>query len=51
LNFKSDLQLAGLRKSGLSEKNVRIICSETEIKNNPAKLAEEDLAEIPLSSL
>jgi alcohol dehydrogenase class IV len=49
--LKSDLQLTGLRKSGLSEKNLRIICSETEIKNNPVKLAEEDLTEILLSSL
>src|SRR5664280_710755 len=49
--LKSDLQLTGLRKSGLSEKEVRIISRETEIKNNPVKLAEEDLAEILLSSL
>jgi hypothetical protein len=35
----------------LSENEVRIISSETEIKNNPVKLAEEDLAEILLSSL
>ena len=49
--LKSDLQLTGLRKSGLSENEVRIISSETEIKNNPVKLAEEDLAEILLSSL
>src|SRR5664279_2915079 len=49
--LKSDLRLTGLRKSGLSEKEVRIISSETEIKNNPVKLAEEDLAEILLSSL
>lgn len=49
--LKSDLQLTGLRKSGLSEKEVRIISRETDIKNNPVKLAEEDLAEILLSSL
>src|SRR5664280_1487188 len=35
--LKSDLQLTGLRKSGLSEKEVRIISRETEIKNNPVK--------------
>jgi alcohol dehydrogenase class IV len=45
-----DLQLTGLRKSGLEEKDVGIICSETEIKNNPVKLAEEDLAQILLKS-
>jgi hypothetical protein len=43
--------LTGLRKSGFSEKDIRIICSKTEIKNNPVKLAEEDLAEILLHSL
>jgi alcohol dehydrogenase class IV len=46
-----DLHLTGLRKSGFSEKDIRIICSKTEIKNNPVKLAEEDLAEILLHSL
>lgn len=47
----NDLQLPGLRKSGLDEENVRIVCSVTEIKNNPVKLAFEDLVEILLKSL
>jgi hypothetical protein len=46
-----DLDLTGLRKSGLDEKDAGIICSKTEIKNNPVKLAEEDLIEILLKSL
>jgi hypothetical protein len=50
-NLTHDLQLPGLRKSGLEEKYVGIICSITEIKNNPVKLAVENLAEILLKSL
>jgi alcohol dehydrogenase class IV len=50
-NLTHDLQLPGLRKSGLEEKNVGIVCSITEIKNNPVKLAVENLAEILLKSL
>lgn len=50
-NLTNDLQLPGLRKSGLDEENVSIVCSMTEIKNNPVKLAFENLAEILLKSL
>jgi alcohol dehydrogenase class IV len=50
-NLTNDLQLPGLRKFGLDEKNVGIICSITEIKNNPVKLAVGNLAEILLKSL
>jgi len=50
-NLMHDLDLTGLRKSGLDEKDAGIICSKTEIKNNPVKLAEEDLIEILLKSL
>jgi alcohol dehydrogenase class IV len=50
-NLAQDLQLPGLKKSGLEEKNVGKICSITEIKNNPVKLAVENLAEILLKSL
>jgi alcohol dehydrogenase class IV len=50
-NLTNDLQLPGLRKSGLDEENVRIVCSKTEIKNNPVKLALENLVEILLKSL
>jgi alcohol dehydrogenase class IV len=46
-----DFQLSGLRKYGVEEKDVEIICSKTEIKNNPVKLAVEDLAEIVLKRL
>jgi alcohol dehydrogenase class IV len=46
-----DLNLTGLSKSGLKEKDVGIICSKTEIKNNPVKLALEDLTEILCKSL
>jgi alcohol dehydrogenase class IV len=41
-----DLDLAGLRKYGVEEKDIGIICSVTENKNNPAKLDAGDLAEI-----
>ena len=50
-NLTNDLKLPGLRKSGLDEKNVSIVCSITEIKNNPVKLAFENLVEILLKSL
>jgi alcohol dehydrogenase class IV len=41
-----EMKLSGLRKWGLEEKDVELICSKTEIKNNPVKLAVEDLQEI-----
>jgi alcohol dehydrogenase class IV len=41
-----DLELAGLRKYGVDEKDIGIICSLTENKNNPAKLDAGELAEI-----
>jgi alcohol dehydrogenase class IV len=50
-NLTNDLKLPGLRKSGLDEENVSIVCSITEIKNNPVKLAFENLVEILLKSL
>ena len=46
-----DLHLSGLRNYGLEEKDVELICIETENKNNPVKLAVEDLAEIVLKRL
>lgn len=42
----SDLELSGLRKYGVDEKDIEIICSITENKNNPAKLDAGELAEI-----
>jgi len=41
-----DFHVPGLKKYGLEEKNIELICSKTEIKNNPVKLAPEDLIEI-----
>lgn len=45
-NLTQELQLKDLRKAGFEEKDIGIVCSRTEIKNNPVKLAEENLAEI-----
>jgi alcohol dehydrogenase class IV len=39
-----DLHLQGLGKSGFDEKDIESVCSKTDIKNNPVKLAEVDLA-------
>jgi alcohol dehydrogenase class IV len=50
-SLAEDLHLSGLRNYGLGEKDVELICSKTEIKNNPVKLAVEDLAEIVLRRL
>jgi alcohol dehydrogenase class IV len=41
-----DFRLPGLKKYGLVEKNVELICTKTEIKNNPVNLAVENLIEI-----
>jgi alcohol dehydrogenase class IV len=46
-----DLQLPGLRKFGLEEVDIGLICKLTEIKNNPVKLSLEDLEEIVRSRL
>jgi alcohol dehydrogenase class IV len=42
----NDLHLTDFKKYGLNEKNVELICKRTENKNNPVKLALEDLMEI-----
>jgi alcohol dehydrogenase class IV len=42
----SELKLPGLMNYGLEEKDIELICSKTEIKNNPVKLAVKDLTEI-----
>jgi alcohol dehydrogenase class IV len=42
----NDLDLPGLKKYGIGEKDICSICSITENKNNPVKLAKEDMAEI-----
>jgi alcohol dehydrogenase class IV len=41
-----DLHLEGLKKFGLNEDDLDLICRNTEIKNNPVRLALEDLTEI-----
>ena len=51
LKLTDDFRLPGLKKYGLEEKDIGLICSITEIKNNPVKLAVEDLAEIVSSRL
>jgi alcohol dehydrogenase class IV len=40
------MQLPGLNKYGIEEKDVEKICQVTELKNNPAKLSLDDLTEI-----
>jgi alcohol dehydrogenase class IV len=46
-----ELKLPGLRNWGLEEKDLKLICSKTDIKNNPVKLAVEDLQDIILRRL
>ena len=46
-----DLHLPRLGKLGVLKKDVGSVCSNTEIKNNPVKLAENDLAEILVNRL
>lgn len=45
-SLTQELQLPDLAKAGFEEKDIGIVCSKTEIKNNPVKLAEENLAQI-----
>lgn len=40
------MKLPGLGTFGIQEKDLGLICSETEIKNNPVALSSEDLYEI-----
>jgi alcohol dehydrogenase class IV len=42
----NDLQLPGLKKYGVDEKSVELVCTKTDIKNNPVKLTVADLTEI-----
>jgi alcohol dehydrogenase class IV len=46
-----ELNLTDFKKYGMKEKDLESICRITEIKNNPVKLTEEDLAEILLNRL
>jgi alcohol dehydrogenase len=50
-NLTQELQLKGLQEAGFEEKNIGIVCSGTELKNNPVKLADENLQEILYSRL
>jgi alcohol dehydrogenase class IV len=47
----NDLHLTNFKKYGLEEKDIELISAKTEIKNNPVKLAVEDLSEIMLKRL
>jgi alcohol dehydrogenase class IV len=44
--FTTELQLQGLKRFGMEEKNIELICNKTESKNNPVKLSVDDLIEI-----
>jgi alcohol dehydrogenase class IV len=46
-----ELELTGLKTFGFVEKEVRQICDNTEMKNNPVKLSVDDLVEIVQRSM
>jgi alcohol dehydrogenase class IV len=46
-----NLHLSGLGRFGFKEKDIGLVCSKTEIKNNPVNLAVDDLAAILLNRL
>jgi alcohol dehydrogenase class IV len=43
------MNLTGLRRYGVEQKDIELICSETDIKNNPVELTSEHLKEIAYS--
>jgi len=45
-SLSDKLELSGLKKAGLNEKDLREICEATECKNNPVKLSTNELFEI-----
>jgi alcohol dehydrogenase class IV len=45
----AELKLTGLGKPAFEEKDLDLICSKTEIKNNPVRLTTENLHEIAAS--
>jgi alcohol dehydrogenase class IV len=45
-NLTAHLNLPGLSQFGVQEKDLELICRNTEIKNNPVKLSGEDLKDI-----
>jgi len=46
-----ELNLPGFKRYGIEEKDLELICKNTDIKNNPVKLDAEDLAKILLKRL
>jgi alcohol dehydrogenase class IV len=45
-HITNDFQMPGLKEFGIEEKDIQLICSTTENRNNPVKLDVEDLMEI-----
>ena len=45
-SLTDDLNLKGLKQSGMDWKDIAMICSETDCKNNPVKLEKDELEEI-----
>jgi len=45
-----DLHLRDFNKNELDKKDIGMVCSKTELKNNPVKLDVDDLSEILLKS-
>jgi alcohol dehydrogenase class IV len=45
-SLTAELNLPGLSEFGVEEKDLDLICRNTEIKNNPVKLSLEDLKDI-----
>jgi alcohol dehydrogenase class IV len=51
LELTNELELKGLKRYGLDEKEIRQICTVTEMKNNPVKLSVDELIEIVQRSM
>lgn len=45
-SLTADLNLPGLSEYGVEEKDLDLICRNTEIKNNPVKLSSDDLKDV-----
>lgn len=45
-DLTDNLNLPGLKASGVEERNIELICSLTDSKNNPVKLSAEELREV-----
>lgn len=44
--LSEEMKLPGLKSAGVKEDDIKVICQETDCKNNPAKLTTEELMEI-----